>query len=347
MTDSKSDRWSVRGPLIGGFLVLAVLVGGFGTWAAVTRITGAVIAPGRIEVDQNRQVVQHPDGGVVAEILVKEGDSVAEGDLLVRLDPVELQSELAVVEGQLFEVLARRARFEAERDSAAALVFDPLIATSDNPVAAELMEGQQRLFEARLDSAEAEKDQLSKRRDQIRDQIIGIQAQQEATAEQLRLIEQELADQQTLLDRGLAQSTRVLALQREMANLTGQAGELTAAVAQAEGRITETEIEILRIETTPARKPSPACATFSSTRSNWPNSAARSSPAGPAGYPRPGVGRGLWHAGLCPAVGDPGRRSCSFPDPAGPAPCHHDPDFADPHRPDPYGARGRRAFHRL
>lgn len=250
MTDSKADRWSVRGPLIGGFLVLAVLVGGFGTWAAVTRITGAVIAPGRIEVDQNRQVVQHPDGGVVAEILVKEGDSVAEGDLLIRLDPVELQSELAVVEGQLFEVLARRARFEAERDSAAALVFDPLIATSDNPVAAELMEGQQRLFEARLESAEAEKDQLSKRRDQIRDQIIGIEAQQEATAEQLRLIEQELADQQTLLDRGLAQSTRVLALQREMANLTGQAGELTAAVAQAEGRITETEIEILRIETT-------------------------------------------------------------------------------------------------
>jgi HlyD family secretion protein len=250
MTDSKADRWSVRGPLIWGFLGLAVLVGGFGTWAAVSQITGAVIAPGRIEVDQNRQVVQHPDGGVVAEILVKEGDSVAEGDLLIRLDPVDLQSELAVVEGQLFEVLARRARFEAERDSAAELVFDPLIATSDNPVAAELMEGQQRLFEARLDSAEAEKDQLSKRRDQIRDQIIGIEAQQEATAEQLRLIEQELADQQTLLDRGLAQSTRVLALQREMANLTGQAGELTAAVAQAEGRITETEIEILRIETT-------------------------------------------------------------------------------------------------
>ncbi len=125
MTDSKADRWSVRGPLISGFVGLAVLVGGFGTWAAVSQITGAVIAPGRIEVDQNRQVVQHPDGGVVAEILVKEGDSVAEGDLLIRLDPVDLQSELAVVEGQLFEVLARRARFEAERDSAAELVFDP------------------------------------------------------------------------------------------------------------------------------------------------------------------------------------------------------------------------------
>lgn len=246
----RAEGWSARGPLVAGFLGLAVLVGGFGTWAVLSEIRGAVIAPGRIEVDQNRQVVQHPDGGVVAEILVNEGDVVAAGDMLLRLDATELQSELAVVEGQLFEVLARRARFEAERDGAAALVFDPLLAGSDNPVAAELMEGQERLFEARLESARAEQDQLSKRRDQISDQIIGIQAQQASTAEQLRLIELELADQQTLLDRGLAQAPRVLALQREMANLTGQAGELTAAIAQAEGRITETEIEILRIETT-------------------------------------------------------------------------------------------------
>jgi HlyD family type I secretion membrane fusion protein len=250
MSGEKTDRWSARGPLIGGFLGLLVLVGGFGTWAVLTNIAGAVIAPGRVEVDQNRQVVQHPDGGVVADILVKEGDVVAEGDLLISLDPSELDSELAVVEGQLFEVLARRARFEAERDGAPVLVFDPLLANSANPVAAELMEGQQRLFEARLDSAEAEKSQLSKRRDQIEDQIEGIRAQQAATAEESRLIALELADQQSLLDRGLAQATRVLALQREMANLTGQAGELTSAVAQAEGRITEIEIEILRIETT-------------------------------------------------------------------------------------------------
>ncbi len=250
MSGEKTDRWSARGPLIGGFLGLLVLVGGFGTWAVLTHIAGAVIAPGRVEVDQNRQVVQHPDGGVVADILVKEGDVVAEGDLLISLDPSELDSERAVVEGQLFEVLARRARFEAERDGAPVLVFDPLLAESANPVAAELMEGQQRLFEARLESAEAEKSQLSKRRDQIEDQIEGIRAQQAATAEQLRLIEMELADQQSLLDRGLAQASRVLALQREMANLTGQAGELTSAVAQAEGRITEIEIEILRIETT-------------------------------------------------------------------------------------------------
>jgi HlyD family secretion protein len=150
MSRTSAERWPVRGPLLGGFIGLGILLGGFGTWAALSEITGAVIAQGRVEVDQNRQIVQHPDGGVVSGILVKEGDVVEAGDLLISLDPNELESELAVVEGQLFEVLARRARLEAERDGAAALRFEPLLAESDNPVVAELMEGQQRLFAARI-----------------------------------------------------------------------------------------------------------------------------------------------------------------------------------------------------
>jgi HlyD family secretion protein len=107
-------RWSARSSLLLGFLCLLLLLGGFGAWAASTHITGAVIASGRVEVAQNRQVVQHPDGGVVSEILVKEGDEVQQGDLLLRLDAEQLQSELAVVEGQLLEILARQARLEAE-----------------------------------------------------------------------------------------------------------------------------------------------------------------------------------------------------------------------------------------
>ncbi len=244
------NRWSARGPLAWGFATLLVLVGGFGAWSVGAQISGAVIAQGRIEVDQNRQIVQHPDGGVVAEILVKEGDTVQVGDLLIRLDAEALQSELAVVEGQLFEVLARRARFEAERDSADGLTFDPLLLDAASGVAGELMEGQQRLFEARLDSALQEKEQLTKRRDQIANQIEGITAQQQAISAQLELIGTELVDQQSLLDRGLAQSSRVLALQREQANLIGTGGELTASAAEAESRITETDIEILRIQTT-------------------------------------------------------------------------------------------------
>jgi len=250
MTDPKAirTRWSTRGPMVLGILALVLLVGGFGTWSVMARITGAIIAAGRIEVDQNRQVVQHPDGGVVAEILVKEGATVAAGDLLIKLDAEALQSELSVVEGQLFEVLARRARFEAERDAAEALVFSPLLLEALNEVAPELMEGQSRLFEARMESEAQEKEQLARRRSQIGSQIEGIEAQQTALAAQLVLINEELASQQSLLDRGLAQAARVLALQREAASLAGQAGELTASKAQAEGRMTEIDIEILRID---------------------------------------------------------------------------------------------------
>ena len=250
MSDDRAirARWSARRPLIGGILTLLVLVGGFGTWSVMARITGAIIANGRIEVDQNRQIVQHPDGGVVAEILVGEGDLVAGGDLLIRLDAEALQSELSVVEGQLFEVLSRRARFEAERDAAAALTFDPLLRDATNAVVPDLMQGQERLFEARMESEAQEKEQLARRSDQIVNQIDGIVAQQEALVTQIALIEQELVNQESLLARGLTQAGRVLDLQREASNLAGRAGELAASKAQAEGRITEIDIEILRID---------------------------------------------------------------------------------------------------
>ena len=246
MTQSR-NTWSAKRPLLIGILALFVLVGGFGTWAVLAQITGAVIASGQIEVDQNRQVIQHPDGGIVAAILVNEGDMVAVGDVLIQLDAQDLQSELAVVEGQLFEIVARRARFEAERDLTDALAFDPLL-TAAGVETTELRAGQTRLFEARLDSVAQEKEQLARRGGQIISQIEGIRAQEQALAAQLALIQQELASQQTLLDRGLAQASRVMALQREEAALRGQAGELVASIAQAEGRITEIEIELLKLD---------------------------------------------------------------------------------------------------
>ena len=252
MTDQSvtNKRWSALRPVLIGVLSIGVLVGGFGVWAVQSQITGAIIAFGRIEVDQNRQVVQHIDGGVVSEILVKEGDTVIEGQMLVRLDAEQLQSELAVVEGQLFEVLARRARFEAERDNAMTLVFAPLLLDSTNPVAPGLMEGQQRLFDARIESEMQEKEQLARRREQIGNQIDGIDAQKVAIGTQLDLLTEELVNQQSLLDRGLAQASTVLALQRQQASLSGQSGELTASRAEAEGRQTELDIEILRIDST-------------------------------------------------------------------------------------------------
>ena len=251
MSDAAQKRWSSRGPLMLGFLAILVLLGGFGTWSVMANISGAVIASGQIEVDQNRQVVQHPDGGVISEIRVEEGDLVNAGDILLRLDATELSSELVVIEGQLFELMARRGRLEAERDGADDIVFDTeltsIAANSDN--AKELMEGQRRLFVARLESLAQEISQMKKRLLQIDDQIDGIVAQQTALESQLDLINQELVSQQALLDRGLAQVSRVLGLQREEARLQGTMGELAASKAQAEGRITEIKIEILKFGT--------------------------------------------------------------------------------------------------
>jgi len=245
VTNQTAQRWSARRHLIIGGLTLLVLVGGFGTWSVKAQINGAVISTGQIEVDRNRQVVQHPDGGVVEEIAVDEGDSVQAGDLLLRLDATVLQSELAVVEGQLFEILARRARLEAERDNGSELQFSNVLLEARSPDVEALLSGQQRLFEARVETNLSAVEQLTQQRAQIASQLAGIAAQQAALSTQRDLIAQELADQQTLLDRGLSQASRVLALQREEASLLGAAGELTAQGAQAAERMTEIDLQIL------------------------------------------------------------------------------------------------------
>lgn len=242
-------RWSARGPLLAGFLAIAILIGGFGGWSLAARISGAVIASGRVEVEQNRQIVQHPDGGVVEAVMVAEGARVAAGAVLLRLDGSLLRSEAAIVAAQFHEVLARRGRLEAERDGAAAPDFPAGLVTAaarDADVAA-LMAGQARLFAARLETLGRQIEQLERRAGQAEAQIGGIDAQLAALATQSRLIAEELAAQQSLLDRGLAQAGRVLALRREEARLQGLAGELAAARAQTGERIAEIGLETTRL----------------------------------------------------------------------------------------------------
>ena len=249
---SEAVKWSMARPLWMGWITTAVLVVGFGGWSVLTSIAGAVVTSGKIEVDQQRQIVQHPDGGVIEEIDVKDGQVVAAGDLLLRLDGGMLRSELAIVEGQLFELLAQRARLEAERDDQTTLEFSGELAElgATRVDVAALLAGQQNLFATRAESAAKQTEQLIRRMVQIDAQITGIDAQLVAQGTQQDLIGQELADQQSLLDKGLAQAGRVLALQREQASLEGQSGELKSLRAQAEGRRTEVELEILRLAST-------------------------------------------------------------------------------------------------
>jgi HlyD family secretion protein len=249
MSETPRPHWSARKPLLIGYITLALLVGGFGGWSVLAKIDGAIVASGQIEVDQDRQIVQHPDGGVVAEIAVKEAQPVKAGDLLIRLDGALLTPELAIVEGQLFEAMARRDRLEAERDDRPDVSFaqDLRDLAKTRPDVVEQMAGQRSLFFARKQTLARQTEQLAKRTTQITAQIEGVAAQTLAVTRQRALILKELTDQQSLLDRGLAQASRVSALQREDANLQGNMGELASSRAQAEGRATEIDLEVLRL----------------------------------------------------------------------------------------------------
>jgi HlyD family secretion protein len=251
MNDPVINKWSATRTVVVGFAGILILFGGFGAWAVTSEIAGAVVASGRIEVDRNRQVVQHETGGVVSEILVDEGDFVAAGDLLIRLDPHQLASQLAIVEGQLYELMARRGRLEAERDESNTIIFEGEVMSvgQRNSDLQELMDGQQNLFVARRASVAQQIDQLGKRSAQIFAQIGGVDAQEKSLDRQMELIEEELNSQKHLLRRGLAQASTVLNLQREQARLSGQIGELVATRAEAMERTTEVDIEILKLGT--------------------------------------------------------------------------------------------------
>ncbi len=244
--------WNASFPTIVGFVALAILVGGLGIWSTQTQLAGAIVSSGVVEVQSNRQVVEHPDGGVVGELYVRDGDRVAEGDLLLKLDATFLSSENAIVESQLFELLARKVRLEAERDGIGEAELDDRYAQliEQESGTKDLIEGQRSLFVARKETLAKQSEQLQEQRIQIESEIKGTEAQLVSLTRQVELITDELEDQQDLLSRGLTQTSRVLALQREEAGLNGEIGRLEATVARLKGEIATTEIEILELAAT-------------------------------------------------------------------------------------------------
>ncbi|MFN7089584.1 MAG: HlyD family type I secretion periplasmic adaptor subunit [Allorhizobium sp.] len=238
-----------RTPAVVGILAVVLLILGVGVWGTQTLIDGAVVASGRVIVERNRQVVQHIDGGVVAEVRVQEGERVSRGDILVRLDPSLLRSELSIAESQLYELMARRGRLSAERDGETHIAFDPDLiraAEADQKIA-ELIEGQKALFEARFESFTQSISQMENQKLQLKNQILGIDAIEGALSAQITLANDELVVQEGLLTRGLAPMSRVLNLRREAARLSGSTGEAMARRAQALERIAEVEIEMNRL----------------------------------------------------------------------------------------------------
>ena len=240
-------RFSLRGRVIFGILAAMLLVGGIGGWAGTQKLAGAVVSSGSVLVDGEVKSVQQIDGGVVKQIAVKDGDKVVAGQVVLRLDDVQIRAERDIVVGQLGELVGRQARLRAERDLQETLNF-PVDFSARFPASAQVSQGERQLFDGGLRSRKSQKDQLTLQISQLTDEIGGLLAQQKAQADEIELTERERVGLAQLVERKLMEATRLTATDRDIARMNGRLGEIQASLARAKGKISEINLQILAID---------------------------------------------------------------------------------------------------
>lgn len=232
-----------------GIALLIAAVGGFGGWAALAPIDSAAVAPGVVTVELSRRTVQHLEGGIVREILVREGDRVSPGELLVRLDATQSLAQLEIVRSQYLASRALEARLIAEQDGYREVVFpEDLLAARADPRVQEAIAGQQQVFAARARALSGETDVLEQRIEQLQEQIRGLDALSASKVERIRSYQEEIKDFRKLFDRGLTDRLRLREMERLAAELEGERAEHQAAMAAAKVKIGETRLEIGQLQ---------------------------------------------------------------------------------------------------
>jgi len=235
-------------PIITGLIIILVMVVGMIVWASLTPIEGAVSAPGFVKVENNRKSLRAYDGGLVREILVREGDQVKAGQELLRFDQTAARAQYMVLQNQYDLALIRRARYEAELNDQPNMSIPPeLAARRDDPAVARLIRDEQSVYRSRLVIFRTKSAVLRQRMEQLSRRATGIGAQLTSQSEQSRLVEQELEGLTSLYERGYAPRTRVLALQRSAAGLRGNAGEQQAAIAATQSQIGEAASQLAEL----------------------------------------------------------------------------------------------------
>lgn len=242
MARSAADRSLIRYQAFGMLMIIAMVLG-VGGWAAIAEISGAVIAPGAVVVEDNAKKVQHLEGGIVATILVRNGAVVESGDPLLRLDDTELRANLDITLSQKNELTALKARLQAELDDEPALYVPDSIDNAYRTVLA----AQARLLRARHETRLLKTSQLEQRIGQLSQAIVGLRAQEASKARQIALITQELDGVRSLKDQQLVTTNRLLSLEREHARLEGELGQHVADIARTEVQMSETRLQLTEI----------------------------------------------------------------------------------------------------
>jgi HlyD family secretion protein len=250
-TDPSSLMYELRRPVRAGVLVIGLFFGGIGWWAASAPLAGAAIAPGVVSPDGSRRVVQHLEGGIIREILVRDGTRVRAGDPLIVLEDIQARAGFDALQARFHTLAATQARLLAEQSAAAGVRFPASLieATTQDPTALEAMVAQRALFDTRAKALEDRKDILRRRMEQLREEIAGLEAQIGADSRQILLIDEEIQGVEQLYRKGLERKSRLLALQRARTDIEGTRAERQARIAQARQAIGETELQIIAQDT--------------------------------------------------------------------------------------------------
>jgi len=245
----KTVRDSIKFHLLLGLGIVLVLIVGLGGWASTVLISGALIAPGQIVVESNVKKVQHPTGGVVGEVRARDGDLVKAGDIVVRLDDTVTKANLAIVTKNLDAALARAARLQAEQRGVDRIEYpQALLDRAGDPDVKLLLSAETKLFDVRVNGRAGQKAQLRERITQLNEEIAGLSAQEKAKDQEIALVLNELTGVRELYDKRLVQISRLTQLERDSARLNGERAQYIASRAQAKGKITETELQIIQVD---------------------------------------------------------------------------------------------------
>jgi HlyD family secretion protein len=231
-----------------GFALILLTFGVAGGWAAITKIDRAVVAPATVSIETNRKIVQHFEGGIVREILVKEGQSVSMGQVLIRLQEVQAQANMDLLRNQLATNRAIEARLVAERDQAKEIVWPPeVLDQRSDPMIQRVMTDQAAQFKDRAASLNGQVDVLMSRISQLRTEISGLRVDKESTEKGVEYINRELKGLRELIKDELVPVTKLYAMERERTRLEGVIGRSLADMAKCEGQIQEINIQIQQL----------------------------------------------------------------------------------------------------
>jgi HlyD family secretion protein len=230
--------------LLGGFVV------GLGLWSVFAPLESAAIVSGVVEVESSRKTIQHFEGGIIGKILVHDGDRVAAGQLLVQLDDTRARTQLQALRAQFWDAQAREARLIAERDGRDTIAFPASLVVDAQKAlaAAQILAGQQKIFETRRQVLQSQMAVIEERRAQVQQEIAGLRAQEQATVKRSAIIREEVAAVKPLVDKGLQARPRLLALEREMAEIDGRRGDIVANISRAHQVIAEAQANVLRLQ---------------------------------------------------------------------------------------------------